>query len=154
MTAITRGSAAASASMVSPNTANVIADAVQFSLDIRHEQQALLDEVTRFVMAQVAAGGGKARLTTDISATPLSSVLLEKAAQTAAQQHVRVHKMISGAGHDAQVIAQSGVPVALLFVPSDQGISHAPAEATADQQLIQGQAILQALLYQLGYQSS
>lgn len=62
--------------------------------------------------------------------------------------------MISGAGHDAQVIAQSGVPVALLFVPSDQGISHAPAEATADQQLIQGQAILQALLYQLGYQSS
>lgn len=140
--------------MVSPNTANVIADAVQFSLDIRHAQQALLDEVTRFVMAQVAAGGGKACLTTDISATPLSSVLLEKAAQTAAQQHVRVHKMISGAGHDAQVIAQSGVPVALLFVPSDQGISHAPAEATADQQLIQGQAILQALLYQLGYQSS
>jgi N-carbamoyl-L-amino-acid hydrolase len=37
----------------------------------------------------------------------------------------------SGAGHDAQILGQAGVPVAMLFVRSDAGgVSHAPEEHT------------------------
>lgn len=136
---------------VAPNTANVIADSVRFSLDLRHATQAVLDQATQMIIAQVAQGGADYRVMTDIQATPMSPVLMQRTIRTLKHQQGRYCKMISGAGHDAQVLAQSGVPVTLLFVPSDKGISHAPAESTDDWHLIQGQAVLQALLYDLGY---
>ena len=42
--------------------------------------------------------------------------------------------MPSGAGHDAQVIAQH-VPSAMMFVPSIGGISHHWTEDTSDEDL-------------------
>jgi len=47
----------------------------------------------------------------------------------------------SGAGHDTQVIAALG-PVAMAFVPSMGGISHAPDERTADADLVAGADVL------------
>jgi allantoate deiminase len=38
-----------------------------------------------------------------------------------------VHRMASGAGHDAMIVA-SRMPVAMLFVRSPRGISHHPDE--------------------------
>jgi N-carbamoyl-L-amino-acid hydrolase len=43
----------------------------------------------------------------------------------------------SGAGHDAQILGQAGVPVAMLFVRSDAGgVSHAPEETTEPDALV------------------
>ena len=54
--------------------------------------------------------------------------------------------MPSGAGHDAQIIAAIA-PVAMVFVPSVGGVSHAPTEATAPDDLIMGaDVVLRALL--------
>lgn len=57
-----------------------------------------------------------------------------------------VERMVSFAGHDAGVLSRH-VPTAMLFVPSTNGISHAPQEHTPDWQLTQGcQALLEAVI--------
>jgi hydantoinase/carbamoylase family amidase len=45
-------------------------------------------------------------------------------------------ELVSGAGHDAMVLAAAGVPTAMLFVRSlNGGISHSPDELTADEDI-------------------
>ncbi|AWB22899.1 Zn-dependent hydrolase [Methylobacterium currus] len=52
-----------------------------------------------------------------------------------------VRRMTSGAGHDAQMMARL-CPAAMIFVPSIGGISHSPAERTADADLVAGAAVM------------
>jgi N-carbamoyl-L-amino-acid hydrolase len=52
----------------------------------------------------------------------------------------------TGAGHDAGVLAQAGVPSAMLFVRNPTGISHAPAEHAEPADCEQGAAALAAVL--------
>jgi N-carbamoyl-L-amino-acid hydrolase len=49
--------------------------------------------------------------------------------------------MPSGAGHDAQSLAGIA-PLGMIFVPSKDGISHAPAEFTSGQQITNGANVL------------
>jgi allantoate deiminase len=58
--------------------------------------------------------------------------------------------MHSGAGHDAQIFAPS-IPAAMLFVPSEKGISHNPGEYTAPADLAEGVQALISTLYELAY---
>jgi N-carbamoyl-L-amino-acid hydrolase len=46
-------------------------------------------------------------------------------------------RMPSGAGHDAQILAQ-GLPAGMLFIPSIGGISHDIAEDTAEEDIVRG----------------
>lgn len=52
-----------------------------------------------------------------------------------------IRRMTSGAGHDAQMLAQI-CPAAMIFVPSVRGISHNPAEHTEPEHLILGSKVL------------
>ncbi len=64
---------------------------------------------------------------------------LDRAAETIVPGgHVR---MPSGAGHDAQILAEV-MPAAMLFVPSIGGISHHWTENTADEDIVLGAAVL------------
>ncbi len=49
--------------------------------------------------------------------------------------------MPSGAGHDAQSLAPIG-PIGMIFVPSKDGISHAPAEFTSEADITNGANVL------------
>ena len=49
--------------------------------------------------------------------------------------------MPSGAGHDAQSVAQIA-PMGMLFVPSKDGVSHAPGEYTTPDQVTRGANIV------------
>jgi allantoate deiminase len=51
--------------------------------------------------------------------------MVEEAVQAAG---FPVHRMVSGAGHDAMILARK-VPAAMLFVRSPSGISHHPDES-------------------------
>jgi beta-ureidopropionase / N-carbamoyl-L-amino-acid hydrolase len=64
---------------------------------------------------------------------------LERAAEARAPGRHR--RMPSGAGHDAQILAQR-LPAAMLFVPSIGGISHHHAENTRDEDIVLGCAVL------------
>jgi N-carbamoyl-L-amino-acid hydrolase len=49
--------------------------------------------------------------------------------------------MPSGAGHDAQMMAQIG-PMGMIFVPSVRGVSHSPHELTAWEDCANGANVL------------
>jgi N-carbamoyl-L-amino-acid hydrolase len=49
--------------------------------------------------------------------------------------------MASGAGHDAQILAQC-LPAAMLFVPSIGGRSHTVTENTRDEDIVLGCQVL------------
>jgi N-carbamoyl-L-amino-acid hydrolase len=68
---------------------------------------------------------------------------MQKALAQAAERlsPARWRKMPSGALHDATNLA-SLMPVAMLFVPSIGGISHAFEEDTEEQDLVTGLAVL------------
>ncbi|XAW89893.1 M20/M25/M40 family metallo-hydrolase [Vibrio sp. CDRSL-10 TSBA] len=63
---------------------------------------------------------------------------IEKAANSLNISH---HRMTSGAGHDAQMIARIA-PSAMIFVPSKDGVSHNPKEFTELEDLILGAEVL------------
>ena len=64
--------------------------------------------------------------------------VVEQAAETLGYTHAR---MPSGAGHDAQSMAQIG-PAGMIFVPSRGGISHSPLEYTAPDDTERGANVL------------
>jgi N-carbamoyl-L-amino-acid hydrolase len=53
--------------------------------------------------------------------------------------------MPSGAGHDAQAMAQLG-PMGMIFVPSIAGISHAPKEFSRPADIVNGANVLLATI--------
>jgi N-carbamoyl-L-amino-acid hydrolase len=56
----------------------------------------------------------------------------------------------SGAGHDAAVMAEAGVPSAMLFVRSDAGgVSHAPEESTGADAVAAAVGVLEAAISEL-----
>ncbi|WP_150273071.1 Zn-dependent hydrolase [Paenibacillus tepidiphilus] len=139
-----------------PGTPNVIPGEVRFTLDIRHSEAGMLEQ---FCQAAAAACGGIARrrgLTFALEETlatapaPMDRELAERLEQLCSEQGLTHHRMVSGAGHDAQLFAPR-CPAAMLFVPSRGGVSHAPEEYSSPEELAAGLNILTALLYELAY---
>ena len=64
--------------------------------------------------------------------------MVEASAAALGYSHTR---MPSGAGHDAQSMAELG-PVGMIFVPSRNGISHSPDEYTAPDDITRGANVL------------
>ena len=63
---------------------------------------------------------------------------------------LEVTELPSGAGHDAQILADAGVPSAMLFVRSDAGgVSHAPEEHTGADAVVLAVQALEAALREL-----
>ena len=63
----------------------------------------------------------------DQPAVALDPTLVAVLEQAVTRSHYPLHRMTSGAGHDAMVVARR-MPAALLFLRSPGGISHHPDE--------------------------
>jgi N-carbamoyl-L-amino-acid hydrolase len=58
---------------------------------------------------------------------------------------------VSGAGHDAAILAGAGVPSAMLFVRSlNGGVSHSPDELSSEEDIALGIAALAAAIDRIG----
>jgi N-carbamoyl-L-amino-acid hydrolase len=66
----------------------------------------------------------------------------------AVERSLTVQRMPSGAGHDAQMFARV-CPTGMIFVPSERGISHNPAEHTDHADLIEGTNLLLVAMTEL-----
>lgn len=64
--------------------------------------------------------------------------IVEDAAETRSYSSLR---MPSGAGHDAQAVSHVA-PIGMIFIPSKNGISHAPEEFTSKEDLAKGAEVL------------
>jgi len=118
---------------VSPGAGNVIPAAAGASLDVRHANDTVRRElVTRLLRCaeRIAAGrclksSWEQRLDqAAVAMNPSLTQLLERAVASAGHP---VHRMASGGGHDAMIIARR-MPAAMLFLRSPGGISHHPDE--------------------------
>ncbi len=112
-----------------PNSRNVIPGQVNFSIDLRHLEASILDEMVAEAMAAVDAAAKKHRLQVTIKPTadfpPLSFApqMVDKVRQGAVAHGLSHMEIVSGAGHDAIFLAEKA-PAAMIFVPCENGISH------------------------------
>lgn len=119
---------------VEPNAGNVIAGSACLSLDVRHaNDEARRDAVSSLLEMANKIGGRRGvglaherRL--DQAAVPMDSSLRDLLERSVREAGYPVHRMISGAGHDAAILAPR-VPAAMLFLRSPGGVSHHPDES-------------------------
>lgn len=141
---------------ITPNVPNVIASKVVFSLDVRHHSKALLEEFEQelenlyAVQAEQCGMNVSSNCWMEVEPVPMSRDVYETMYKAAESLHIPSQLMISGAGHDAQVMG-SYYPTALLFVPSEAGVSHSPKEYTKSSDLEQGIKVLEETLLRLAY---
>jgi len=129
---------------VSPNIHTVIPNKVIFTIDSRHQNPEVMQQVEDILNALPETAGGCTiqpvklwgRETVYFDAAICNEV--ERACQSFGYM---AHRMFSGAGHDAQYIA-SMVPSAMIFVPSIQGKSHCEEEETTFEDCAKGADIL------------
>jgi allantoate deiminase len=117
-----------------PNATNVIPELVRVSLDVRHS----CDETRHASVAKMLSTAKEIcnrrgialdheqRL--DQPAVAMDSRLREALSNSVEAAGYPVHRMTSGAGHDAMILAPH-VPAAMLFLRSPGGISHHPDES-------------------------
>jgi allantoate deiminase len=119
---------------VEPNAANAIPGGVSASLDVRHgSDEVRRDRVQQLVSAAEAIANRRrlhltCRHQLDQPSTRMDEAMcnrLERAVQTTGYP---VHRMASGAGHDAMIIAPH-VPSSMLLLRSPGGVSHSPEES-------------------------
>lgn len=120
-----------------PGATNVIAGVCRCSLDVRHRDDRQRTAAVSQVLDAARAIAGARGLTVEwdsrleqpaIGMDGRLTGLLERAALGAG---LPVHRMSSGAGHDAMILA-TRVPTAMLFVRSPGGVSHHPDESVRD----------------------
>jgi acetylornithine deacetylase/succinyl-diaminopimelate desuccinylase-like protein len=122
---------------VEPNAMNVVPARVTVAIDARAPDAAGLDELVRAIgfepgsrLEPVAMSGRPFEV--------LSELLPE------------APRLVSGAGHDAMVLATAGVPTAMLFVRSlNGGVSHCPEELSSAEDIELGVSALTEVLAQL-----
>jgi allantoate deiminase len=138
---------------VRPGGANVIPDLVTFTVDIRAPGEEVVRTLIDQTRAVVEDAGGNG-LTVEIEEqlfvppTPLSAELHGKLSRHADALGLKSRTMVSGAGHDAMIMA-GFAPTGLVFVPSRGGISHAPEEWTDYEQLARGVDVVFATVCEL-----
>ena len=146
---------------VHPNSRNVIPGRVSFTVDFRHGDDAGLarmDAALRQAIddVAVASGGGVVAAAKQVVRFPpvaFDPVLVE-AIRAAAHRLGEVPlDIVSGAGHDAVHVAATA-PVAMIFVPCRNGISHNEIEDAEPAHLTAGaNVLLQAMLARAGVAS-
>jgi N-carbamoyl-L-amino-acid hydrolase len=132
---------------VHPNAANVIPGEVTFTIELRDLSPDKLKRLETTIQAragQIAKDTGTRLSITPSSynppaaASPFAQEAIERAAETLSLKSTRLP---SGAGHDAQMMAQLA-PMGMIFVPSIGGISHSPKELTSWDDCTRGANVL------------
>jgi allantoate deiminase len=142
----------------SPGATNVVAGSCRASLDVRHAD----DEVRRAAaawMTTLAQDIGATRslstiweMRIDQPAVKMDAALVDALTRATLSAGFPAHRMTSGAGHDAMVVA-TRMPTAMLFLRSPHGISHHPDEAVVESDVAAALSVGRALLDELARSS-
>lgn len=144
---------------VFPNAANVIAGEVSFTIDIRdiseQTKRELTENICSFIDVVAKTRHLQAVHSVDTDDMPRMSdprvlAILEQSCETLG---IPCHKMTSGAYHDSLLVAEFA-PMAMIFVPSRDGISHDPAEYTSIEEIARGTDVLADALLRLANMES
>jgi acetylornithine deacetylase/succinyl-diaminopimelate desuccinylase-like protein len=119
---------------VEPNAANVVPARVAVAVDARAPDADALDELVRAIGFEP---------TSRLDPVAMSGRPFEVVGEVLPD----APRLVSGAGHDAMVLAAMGVPTAMLFVRSlNGGVSHSPEELSSEEDIELGVAALTSAL--------
>ncbi len=124
-----------------PGGTNVIPGRVRFSVDVRAPDQERLDRLIALTGLDAARAVPPAGMSDEIRGLLRTEIVA---------RGLPVVELPSGAGHDAGVLAQAGVPSGMLFVRSlNGGVSHSPDELTSPEDVDLAIDVLAATLERL-----
>lgn len=122
--------------VIHPCVNTVIPDFFDFSIDVRHENPAVLDEVRNILFelpkrkwqqcdCQVVLGWNR-------DTVYWNKQLVNYVRESVNELGYSNMDINSGAGHDAQYISYM-IPTTMIFAPSEKGLSHCEPEHTSDE---------------------
>lgn len=118
-----------------PNAPNVVPGSAVLIIELRDLSVPLLHSIADEIRAQAQKIATATKTTIEIvpassNAPAIADVAVQDVIERAARDlRLSSQRMPSGAGHDAQMMAQLA-PMGMIFVPSVAGISHSPKELT------------------------
>jgi N-carbamoyl-L-amino-acid hydrolase len=130
-----------------PNLINVIANVASFTVDLRNPNEAELQKaeaaLDKYIDEQVKAHGLKVerKVLARFQPVHFHSEVINTIEKMAVNNQLTTKRLFSGAGHDAQMFAPH-CPTAMIFVPSEKGISHNINEYTRPEQITNGANVL------------
>jgi N-carbamoyl-L-amino-acid hydrolase len=136
---------------VPSHAVSVIPGSVQFSFEVRSQDAQVLerfyalmrDECSRVEQARGVRFEFDRRM--DTAPAAMDEAWQARLVNAAARSGLALERMPSGAGHDAAMFANAGIPAGMLFIRNEHG-SHNPAEAMAMADFLLGtQVLLQAV---------
>jgi N-carbamoyl-L-amino-acid hydrolase len=137
-----------------PGAPNVIPGRVVCTLELRDLEAAKIDALYRRITGEARRIGVTSGTSFDFKLlhenvpAPSDPAVREIIEQTAKSLGYSTRHMPSGAGHDAQAMAQLG-PMGMIFVPSLGGISHSPKELSRPADIVNGANVLLGTLLRL-----
>jgi N-carbamoyl-L-amino-acid hydrolase len=137
---------------VRPDAPAVVPGHAMFTIDFRHPEQAVLTRLGDQVAGICAANSKKCAVTvTETSRSapvPFTSNVPDLIERAAGRLYYRRMRILSGAGHDAMHLAKV-CPTGMIFVPCENGVSHAEIENATPADLAAGTRVLAAALVEL-----
>ena len=131
-----------------PGAPNVIPGRANLSLEIRDLSKDKIWKIFRDIEKRAALIAKETNTSIkfdyiDVAAVPaITDEHIKKLIENSAKKlNLSYKRMPSGAGHDAQDIAQIA-PTGMIFVPSKGGISHSPKEFTSAKDMANGANVL------------
>ena len=130
-----------------PGATNVIPGKVVCSLELRDLDQATIDMLFARIEKEAKAIGAMNGTTFEFKEVhvnvpaPSDPRVRAVIADAASALHLSTRVMPSGAGHDAQAMAQLG-PMGMIFIPSAGGVSHSPREFSTPEDVTNGANVL------------
>lgn len=134
---------------VSPNIHTVIPNRVTFTLESRHKDPKVIQQVEEAIRRLPSESQGCTVSYEKLwgrDTVVFDSIITDSIEAACEQYGYSSRRMYSGAGHDAQFIAGL-IPTAMIFVPSVNGRSHCEEELTSYEDCYKGaNVLLQTLL--------
>jgi allantoate deiminase len=140
---------------VPSGAANVIAGRSRFTLDVRAGDAALRDRAADAILRQFRGIAGRrdlglsVRQVHDLPASPCDPALMDLLDAATAEAGQRPFRLVSGAGHDAMIMAAL-CPTAMLFLRCRGGVSHNPAEHVEPADAEAALEVMSGFIRQLG----
>jgi allantoate deiminase len=121
---------------VRPGATNVIAGEAKLSLDVRHRDdkvrtrsvENLIRKAEEIALKRGLSFRSNPRM--NQAAVAMDPFLSDQIAAAIRKAACEPHRMVSGAGHDAMILAEK-IPAAMIFLRTPGGISHDPNESVA-----------------------
>jgi allantoate deiminase len=117
-----------------PGATNVIAAEARVTLDVRHKSDDIRDRALGHLVRQAQEIAERRGLTLGQNvllsqpAVAMDPYLIDQIQEAIRSTGCQPHRMTSGAGHDAMIVAEK-TPAAMIFLRSPGGISHDAAES-------------------------